>query len=1149
MWGPGTPRSPFAEQIVWYGFEPVQNRSIDAGGMTPREGDLDKRKAVKLAAAIAALLMTAGLAAALAACAGGDDGAPRAGVAPRGATAFDAAVTTGATTFQMRDVVSIMADTPSRDGRLAAASRDAQQAAGQPAAPKPALDPDATPDYYGIANWVNTPRIRKFVDRLPGLGAAAANGLGQYIPVAVPDTITYPGSDYYEIAVREYTEKLHSDLPPTRLRGYVQLNLGTDGSGRNSVRPAPIHYLGPLIRARRGRPVRVKFVDQLPSGAAGDLFLPVDTTATGAGAGPDGGDAVYPQNRASLHLHGGLTPWISGGSQYQWIAPAGEKNPYRSGPSLVNVPDMWFDAQGTPVSEGSPGATNDPGPGATTLYFPNDQSARFLYLHDDTYGLTRLSVYAGEAAPYFIDDAVEDELLNGNEDKPAGSRAIAAPVARGTIPSAEIPLLIEDKTFVPSARQVRATDPTWDLARWGGLGALWYPHVYMPNQIGLGKEGGVNDQDNLSAKGRWDYLPWYWTDYDGTVNGPVPNPLFGTGAQPKENPGTPSPSVATNAFHDTMLVNGTAYPYLPVERKAYRLRVLNACGDRQLNLQLYYAISDQVARTGTDGAPELQTESGDVSMLPAQPPMKGGWPARWPTDTRRGGVPDPRAVGPAMIQIGNDGGLLPQAATVRPTPVGLEARYPTDQEASMGEYPSIIAVGTKALYLAPGERADVIVDFSKVPAGSKLILYNDAPAPAPNADSRVDYYTGDGDQTPIGGASETVAGYGPNTRTIMQFQVDGPAAAPFDRERLRRALPAAYVAAQDPVLVPTEAYRDAYGAALGPAASLDDEDQDDAVPVVPQEESGTLTFTPLGRAYRLTLPAQGKMVSDLFDPTYGRMTATLGVDAPLSASGVRTAIPYSTIDPATEYLQVEQEASAPQLGDATQIWRVTHDGTTSHSVAFGGFDVQVLARARREGEARAPDPGELGWKDTLRVDPLESVLIAVRPVEARVPFKLPASARSLAITLPLGAQGAFTQLDPVTAQPALPEVVNAPADLSFEGYWSIHLMGGEESHAARPLVLQGTPQAPAGLTATAGDGQVELIWTTPLFPPPVIGYVVERATDEGFTKDAQTFTAAADAAAYTDTTAQSGSSYFYRVRAEAAAGWSAWSSAAEVSLP
>ena len=45
-----------------------------------------------------------------------------------------------------------------------------------------------------------TPGIRKFVDTLPGLDARCANNLGQYIPVAVPDTTTYPGSDYYEIA-------------------------------------------------------------------------------------------------------------------------------------------------------------------------------------------------------------------------------------------------------------------------------------------------------------------------------------------------------------------------------------------------------------------------------------------------------------------------------------------------------------------------------------------------------------------------------------------------------------------------------------------------------------------------------------------------------------------------------------------------------------------------------------------------------------------------------------------------------------------------------------------------------------------------------------------------------------------------------------
>ena len=53
-----------------------------------------------------------------------------------------------------------------------------------------------------------TPGLKKFVDTLPGLGPTAANDLGQYIPVAVPDTTTYPGTDYYEIAVVQYRHEV-----------------------------------------------------------------------------------------------------------------------------------------------------------------------------------------------------------------------------------------------------------------------------------------------------------------------------------------------------------------------------------------------------------------------------------------------------------------------------------------------------------------------------------------------------------------------------------------------------------------------------------------------------------------------------------------------------------------------------------------------------------------------------------------------------------------------------------------------------------------------------------------------------------------------------------------------------------------------------
>jgi hypothetical protein len=201
-------------------------------------------------------------------------------------------------------------------------------------------------------------------------------------------------------------------------------------------------------------------------------------------------------------------------------------------------------------------------------------------------------------------------------------------------------------------------------------------------------------------------------------------------------------------------------------------------------------------------------------------------------------------------------------------------------------------------------------------------------------------------------------------------------------------------------------------------------------------------------------------VADLFDPTYGRKTATLGVDAPLSASGVRTGVPYSAIDPSTEYLAVDEEATAPQLGDATQLWRITHDGTQSHSIAFGGFDVQVVERARRDGGKRAPDPGELGWKDTS-ARPLESVVVAVRPVLPRVPSRCRQRAGPRRDAQPRR-HGRVHGAGP-SPTPLRHEVVNAPADLGFEAYWSIHLIGGEQAHG-RPLVSGTTTRR--RLTAT-----------------------------------------------------------------------------------
>ena len=160
-------------------------------------------------------------------------------------------------------------------------------------------------------------------------------------------------------------------------------------------------------------------------------------------------------------------------------------------------------------------------------------------------------------------------------------------------------------------------------------------------------------------------------------------------------------------------------------------------------------------------------------------------------------------MGPSWILIGNEGGFLPQSAVIPPTPIGYQHN---SKNATWN------SVTKKGLYLAPAERADVIVDFSQY-AGKTLILYSDAPAPVPLFDVRNDYYTGDPDQSGVGGAPTTLAGYGPNTRTIMQVRVAGPPATPvaFNSVPLQTALPAAYAATQPPPIVPESVYNAAYG--------------------------------------------------------------------------------------------------------------------------------------------------------------------------------------------------------------------------------------------------------------------------------------------------------------------------------------------------
>jgi len=958
--------------------------------------------------------------------------------------------------------------------------------------------------------------IRKFVDTLAPLGlpGVAANNLGGVIPIAVPDTTTFPGSDYYELAESEYQHQFHSDLPSTTLRGYKQLNAPAGSAALDN------HYLSPIIVGQKGRPVRVKFVNQLPTGVAGKLPLPVDTTYMGA----DGINDT--DNRAAVHLHGGNTPWISDGTVRQWVKPKGETG-NNKGESVRNVPDMWFNATGAVISSCAgqttctiAGASNNPGDGAMTFFFTNDQSARLMFYHDHAEGTTRLNVYNGTLGVYLLQDPTEKALVDN-----------------GTLPSLvnTIPLVIQEKTFVPDRNpahpvlnfygsfrsQLESQDPTW---RWGtgktasaynGNGDLWVPHIFMPNQ-------NPGDVTGANAVGRWDYGPWFWPPFTAIQNGPIVNPYYDAACNTTTSycegqyiPGVPngslkavlsngiaggvmdhstgkiteSPSGTPESFNDTSTVNGTAYPTMTVDPKPYRFRILSVGNDRMLNLSLLVAASKNSADTAAQGNIGLTNSTilcdGKTAVDPAdcteakmvpwdavQNKVKP-FPTHWYStakggvifDGRPAGVFDPATRGPAMVQIGTDGGFLSSPVIIPNQPVNYEYN------------PKNILIGNvkeHALLLGPAERADVLVDFTNF-AGSTLLLYNDSPAPMPAWDLRLDYYTGDFDNTDTGGAFSVVPGYGPNSRTLMQIRVTGSGGTnPVDdtgtinMATLTTAVQTAFKTSQEPIIVPQSVYGATYGTNFTDALGAD----------LSRISDSSLTYTPLDPTTKLLattgpvkLAMGPKSIIEDWTQNWGRMNALLGLEIPHTNAATQTSLPFAFVDAPTEIVKITKtDSMVPISGtaeDGTQIWKITHNGVDSHAIHFHLFHVQLVNRAGWDGAIYPPDANELGWKDTVRMNPLSDTIVALRPMRmSNLTFKVPNSHRLLMPNQPQGAPLSMDQfgLDPMLGN--LSDVTNQSVNYGWEYLWHCHILGHEENDMMRPIAVAKSPDDPINLTAT-----------------------------------------------------------------------------------
>jgi spore coat protein A, manganese oxidase len=472
----------------------------------------------------------------------------------------------------------------------------------------------------------------------------------------------------------------------------------------------------------------------------------------------------------------------------------------------------------------------DAAPNEAEYYYTNDQSARMLWYHDHAMGTTRTNAYAGLASAYIIRDAFESDLRN------LGLPDFAENGGR------ELPIIIQDKKFVPN--NILSIDPGWE----GPLqaGSLWYAHTYDPKLYTLrGNRRGIG--------------------------------------------GLPEPSCVPEFFGDTMLANGTAFPETTVEARGYRLRILNACNARFLNLQLYV----------DDGSPD------SITLNPQ---------TLTPTNAK----------GPEYLEIGTEGGFLPN-------PVWVPSNIPFDADTISG-----------SLILAPAERADIIVDFSGY-AGKRLILYNDAPAPFPDGDEMHDYFAG----APENPAT-SMPGFGPNTRQIMRFNVVGASSAD---PALKISPSTDLTGGIDPLLVP-------FG----------------------------VTVPPPG------VPVRSLTLNETFD-SHGRLIQMLGTNIPDFNRGHRFGRAY--MDSPTE---------TPQSGDI-EVWQIANLTGDTHPIHFHLVNVQIISRQPFRvmnyngtplytGVARPPEANEVGWKDTVRMNPGEVTTVIMQFRLPTVPFMVPSSPRT-----------------------------------------------------------------------------------------------------------------------------------------------------------
>jgi FtsP/CotA-like multicopper oxidase with cupredoxin domain len=369
------------------------------------------------------------------------------------------------------------------------------------------------------------------------------------IPPVMPRarTITMPGgkpADYYEISMRQFSQQiLPAGLPATTVWGY---GAKTAQSNRGLL----VHNAPSLtIEARYNRPVRVKWINELVDANGSYLphLLPVDPTLHWAN--PPGGAAGRDRRPTLTETPGpytGPVPIVT--HAHGAVGVGDESDGYAEAwylPAANNIPagyateGTWYD-----FFKGKAAAAFGQawGPGFAIYQYPNLGRAATTWYHDHALGMTRLNVYAGPAGFYII--------RNG----PAGDGAVLD-TRTGLTASLPGPAPREGDKFPPNKRYREIAIAIQDRS-FNTDGSLFYPDTRA-------------FFDGIAGP----YIPT--TDIS-----PIWNPEF---------------------FGNMIMVNGNTWPFLSVEQRRYRFRVLNGCQSRFLILDFNRIPGVEVWAIGNEG--------------------------------------------------------------------------------------------------------------------------------------------------------------------------------------------------------------------------------------------------------------------------------------------------------------------------------------------------------------------------------------------------------------------------------------------------------------------------------------------------------------------------------------------------------------------